>query len=77
MSSLIEPGEVWRLRHPDRDTQLTFLVTCVTFSEPQRDHAIVLLLDVDCPSFRCEVGQTTTWTFDSDDPEWSMLRRVS
>lgn len=39
----------------------------------------VLVLDVTelAGEFRAQPGQTTTWAFNLDDPEWQQLRRVS
>jgi hypothetical protein len=78
VSTLVEPGQVYRFVSRDMDLTLVVVSVLAAF-DADRVLARVLILDEarTVPGFRAKLGQTTQWSFHRHDPEWTMLRRVT
>lgn len=78
MSTLVEPGQVYRFVSRDMDLTLAVVsVDAVYDADSARTTVLILDEPRTVPGFRAKLGQTTDWVFNSRDGEWASLTRVT
>jgi len=75
---VVSPGDCFHFTSKHGELRLVLLVLEVHPVDSCRVDSTVFVLDATelADEFRARAGQTTSWMFDSRDPEWQQLRRV-
>lgn len=79
---MVSPGDSFQFLSSEGDLRLTILVLELLevldeHPEPRVQTRVLVLEATDLArGFRAQAGETTTWMFDSRDPEWQQLRRL-